>query len=353
MRIVLALVAFSGAIAAGLPIIALGLPFIVTAIVVRCLARVLEPRSLRWSEIFVFDPVVGWRARPNVEGYLIEDRDDVFRVKTDRDGWHGRGTVDEARVIVLGDSYAFGYGVDAERSFASISACRIKAVGAPGYNMVQELLLMREMGSTLAGKLIVWFAYFGNDLYDNLAPTQGGYRAPFVREVANGWEIVTEHVSAQRWSASAGRAGRQHLPILAELHAATYLAGRAYRACAFLIGEGAAICQQVGARLVVMTIPSPLVLDEQGYTLLLSNAHDPGAVNPDFPDRQFAQICAEVGVEHVPLKRFLSRRHFKIRDDHWTEAGHRVVATVIDSIYERRGARDDSAETVAGSAARR
>jgi hypothetical protein len=246
--------------------------------------------------------------------------------------------VQDSDVVVVGDSHAFGYAMDAERAFMNIHAePRIKAIGAPGYNMVQELLLLREVASMLGGKLVVWLVYPGNDMFDNLAPSMGGYRMPFVRETAGSWEIVTRHLRPDRWSVSQGRYGRQHLMVLASMHSPTFLSRRAYDACAYILGEGVEVCRAAGARLVIMTVPSPMVLDERELSTLRSRAPDPGAVDPDFPDRQIGMACTRLGVPFVPLKSVVTRAHFKRDDDHLTEAGHRVLADLIRDLY-REGA---------------
>ena len=81
----------------------------------------------------------------------------------------------------------------------------IKAIGAPGYSMVQELMLITQLAPRLGGKLVVWFIYPGNDLTDNLSPamTTFGYRMPFLLEsdIRGGWDIIASHVQPDRWFA--------------------------------------------------------------------------------------------------------------------------------------------------------
>jgi hypothetical protein len=80
---------------------------------------------------------------------------------SDAQGWPGTASIAES--VVFGDSYSFGYGVNVEASFFSECHCqaRIKAIGAPAYNMVQEVLLMHQLSSHLSGKLVVWFHFRG------------------------------------------------------------------------------------------------------------------------------------------------------------------------------------------------
>jgi hypothetical protein len=85
-----------------------------------------------------------------------------------------------------------------------------------------------------------------------------------------------------------------------------------------------------------MTIPSPAVLDDNGLRRLWSRARHPDAVDPDWPDRTLRAACATAGVEFVALKDHLRRSHFKATDDHLTEAGHRLLAGVLRSVYRRQ-----------------
>ena len=52
--------------------------------------------------------------------------------------------------------------------------------------MVQTLLWMERLKDRLAGKLVVWLVFYGNDLMDNLHPNFDRYRTPFVRSRDDG-----------------------------------------------------------------------------------------------------------------------------------------------------------------------
>jgi hypothetical protein len=338
LRLVVAVLVAPLGLVLALPVLLLGAPFWIVGGLSRALVPLFRPETRGWPDLIRFHPSLGWKPKPGLDVYCLEERADAFRVQTDVHGWHGARGVDESAVIVLGDSNAFGYGIDAERSFAHVDpALPVKAIGAPGYNMVQELLLLRELAPHLGGKLVVWFVYTGNDLYDNLAPEMSGYRTPFVRQGDGRWEIVAGHIRPERWRASTGRAGRHHLPALAALHAPTALAARAYGACRYLVGEGASVCRAADARLVVMLLPSPLVLDTAGRDLLRARSADPAALVPDYPDRRLAAICAEVGVRFVALTPRVDRRDYLEGDDHWTARGHAKVARLLAELHAEGG----------------
>jgi hypothetical protein len=288
---------------------------------------IFQPSIVRWPELFDFHARLGWTVKSNFSGHCLEERDDVFRVSTGPDGWPGTRTISESRVVVIGDSHAFGYGVDTHRAFFAINPeVPIKAVGAPGYNMVQEILVMKELAPSLKGKTVVWFVYFGNDLYDNLSPEMDGYRTPFVtQDIGGNWAIMTKHLHPSKWSCSAGRQGRQRFRIPERLFRKSFLADRAFSACEFLIARGRDICDRASAELIIVTIPTAAMLEPS------PSVHGE-SIDAEYPDKQIRVICEKLGVRLVCLKDVLTRNDYKRWDEHWNERGHRKVARAISAL---------------------
>jgi hypothetical protein len=335
-----------------LPVLVVCLPFLAMAQLVRWLARWLEPAYVKWPDIFEFDPTLGWKAKGNLNCHCLEERGDIFHVVTDRDGWPGRVGIAESDVIVFGDSHAFGYGVDHDRAFSQLNpSLRVKAIGVPGYNMVQEFLLMKRLAPELLKKTIVWFVYIGNDLYDNLSPEMSGYRAPFLRQTGSGgsWDIVSSHLARAAWTCSAGAKTlyRNLYPMKAALHSDSSLARRAYGACQSLIERGGVLCHRMGARLIVMSIPDPFALNSNDVNKARAAHPRLATLDADYPDRQLGAICDKVGVQFIPLKQFLTAEHYQVSNDHWTELGHRRVAEVLSGLHQSK----DQSNRLAGRTA--
>lgn len=300
----------------------------------RGLARLLEPRFVPWASLMAFDASLGWKPRPNLDARYLAERDDVFRVVTDKEGWPGTRSLDDSSVVVIGDSFAFGYGVDVGRSFADLSpAVPIKAVGAPGYSMVHSVMLMEQFAERLAGKLVVWFVCLENDLQDNLMPTMRTYRTPFVRAGRGtpGWTIVNQHVTAEPWRWSDG-ARQRILPTLCTLGP---ISDRAFDASDYLIGRGATQCRSVGASLVLVTIPDPTQLTDVGRARLAESSGDAASFDADLPDRRLAEICRRHGVPMIAGKGHLTASDYKpIEGLHWNRRGHRQMAGVLKELYD-------------------
>jgi hypothetical protein len=278
-------------------------------------------------------PMIGWRNQPNAQVLVRERR--TFKVTTDHDGWRGSGSIDTADLVVFGDSFAFGHGVDDADFFAHrVRDVRVKAAGVNGYNMVQQLLWMERLKERLGGKTVVWFVFYGNDLMDNLHPNFRHYRTPFVR-ARNGttpetWEVVTDHVTAEPWPFDPHWGYRNQI---AATCTPSYHSDRAFRACAALIDRARHLCDSAGARLAVVGIPDVTMLDVVGQKNLRHRSPDPDRFDPDLPDIRLAQICATRDVPFVPLSAVLGVHDHLPNDCHWTPRGHARVAAVIADIH--------------------
>jgi hypothetical protein len=349
MNLTRAIVAFVGALAGLLvivPVVLLAFPLIVIATGTRLLANLFEPAHATRDQLIEFDPVFGWKPRPNLNTYHLMA--DLFRITTDQHGWRGRATIAESELIVFGDSFAAGYGIDDERVFANLTVRpRIKPIGIGGYSMVQELLWMQKLAPLLRGKLVTWFIYLGNDLYDNLSPELRGYRKPFVREMRDStdWEIVSSHITSERWPIlPRARRGHIHMATLAEICSDTFLARRAFRASEFLIRAGKRICDEADATLIVLTIPDPHQLSAEGHRYLASLVHSSTALDADAPGRAIEAICGTLDVPYVSGQRFLDLSCYKTNDCHWNERGHRKVAAVLTDLYDSWSRQEQKAD---------
>jgi hypothetical protein len=334
-RSVLACVSSLFGLALVAPVVVLALPFWVVSFFTRILAQFMMSTAVPWRDIIEFDAAVGWKPMANLRARYLARGGDICSVFTDSQGWPGKTTLSESQVVVFGDSFAFGYGVNFHLSYAEINPHRrVKAIGAPGYNMVQELLLVRSLASQLRGKQVIWFICLENDLYDNLHPVKPNfYKTPFVRSLNGGeeWEIVTAHVTPDRWPVSLVTS--PYLGMLANYCVPSFASRRTFAACDFLIREGAKICREAEAQLAIFTIPNKNQLSQRGLNLLRRQLHDAEGFDPDLPDRELQTICRKHGVTFLAGKAYLDASDYKDNDTHWNEQGNRRVAELIERVF--------------------
>lgn len=316
------------------PVLAVGLPFFAVAWLVRRLQSRLEPRSLPWEQLLQYQPVVGWGPRPNLDAYGRAD--DVFHLTTGPDGWRGTMPLEHADIVVVGDSFAFGHGADDEAMYSQFcDGLRVKPIGSDGYSMVHGLLWLQRLAPQLAGKLVVWFVYCGNDLYENLQPNVRHYRMPFVRRSANteGWEVATDHVSPEPWPIASPRSYKS---LLAEICCPSYLSDRVFSACEYLIRQARDLCHDADARFVVVSVPSSMQVKPWLRLQLAALAPDAATFDADLPDKKLQESCHRLGVPFVPLKAHLTARDYQERDIHWTAEGNRRVGSILSDVFHNR-----------------
>jgi hypothetical protein len=312
-----------------------------------CLTRWLLGWQLRrtapvpWREILQYDPEIGWKPKPNLEVHYLDQIGDLCSTKTCAAGWPGTVAVDDADVYVLGDSYAFGYGVDYDECYlARTGALKVKALAAPGYNMVQAVLLLQKYRELMAGKLVVWFVCIENDLTENVTPAHPTqYRIPFVRRtrMQRGWAIVTEHLSSERWPFRVipDRLSR----LMPFLFAQCELSDELYDAAEYLLARANDICRAAGAQLVVVTIPVKAQVSAAHAESLGRRLPEDLAVIPQRPDRKLAAACSRLGISFRSGADVISLSDFKTRDSHWRRSGHAKMARLLTALATEVGAR--------------
>ena len=333
VRAVLAFPAALFGLVLTLPLVLLALPFWVVSLATRGLSGLLQPGGVALGQVIQFDLELGWRAKPNVRAHVLDENRDAYLVTTDDSGWRGRASLDDADVVVIGDSFAFGCAIDDDDFFADLSRdVRVKAIGAPGYSIVQLLLLSRHLAPRLAGKVVVWMVYPGNDLADTLRPEMDGYRTPFLRSAngRGGWEIVDAHVNSDRWPFPARTHSHESL---VEICTPSFLSRRVFAACGHLVELGRDVCRDAGARLVVMTVPEMSPLSRRRMAQALARVSESAAFDPDLPDLEIAAICSRLGVPFVALNDHLSVEDYRENDIHWNRRGHEVVSEVLRRVY--------------------
>ncbi len=122
-----------------------------------------------------FDADLGWSQIPNHEA-SFRGRDFNVRIKTNSYGFRDAEyplsrRPGMKRVVVIGDSYTWGWGVEQEEVFCKVAEREIKNteflnLGHNAYGTAQQYLLFKKLGIRFSPDLTV-VAFFYNDIYEN------------------------------------------------------------------------------------------------------------------------------------------------------------------------------------------
>ncbi len=146
---------------------------------------------LEWSEerarFYQYDAELGWRGKPNASG--------TFRT-LDFSSWvqlnsHGLRAPEvsyekkpfERRILVLGDSFVWGYGVNADQRFTEklreeLVGSTVINAGCSGYGTDQELLFFRSEGRRYSADTVIVALHLRSDINNNISSRQYGFHKP-------------------------------------------------------------------------------------------------------------------------------------------------------------------------------
>ncbi len=172
-----------------------------------------------------YDEVLGWRLVPERTGrfqgaafdVLVEHSEQGLRDRT----YPYTRDADRRRILVLGDSVVWCWGVEMEECFtelieAELPLTEVIAAGAPGYGTAQELLLYERELSRFQPDLIL-LVFVDNDPTDNLAREN---RPVF--ELRDG-ELVLSNVPVPRRKSAGQEWLMGHSTLFRQLNYATQL----------------------------------------------------------------------------------------------------------------------------------
>jgi hypothetical protein len=226
------------------------------------------------------NPALLYALRPNFQGLYAGNW-----VSINSEGLRGRELAQEGtllfRVALLGDSVAFGQGVDEDRTLPAQLAVRLQRklgshaevanLGVPGYDTCQELLRFREAAARLKPRVAI-LLYLDNDTEASLITVKdsavisadvrtgliGGFMAAMRKHsyaynlVWSNWQIVKRRPSTVR----------EYGEIVAQRFGADSPGWRRSKAC---FAELVSLARAQSIRLIVIPFPPMPGLRERPY----------------------------------------------------------------------------------------
>jgi lysophospholipase L1-like esterase len=126
------------------------------------------------NRFWKYDSRLGWVHQPGQEGVFATEQFQTF-VRINQKGLRDREHTyerpdDSGRILVLGDSFAWGYGVEESERFSQLleSSLDVEVInsGVSGYSTDQELLWFQDEGIKYDFDLVI-LVFTGNDVGDN------------------------------------------------------------------------------------------------------------------------------------------------------------------------------------------
>lgn len=138
--------------------------------------------------IHQYDSILGWNMAPGASARQKNSEFDVtYKINNEgfRDDKNYSLKPGDKRAIIFGDSFAFGIGVENEKTFSKILEKEIGRevlnFGVSGYDPGQYFLSLKNQGMKYNPDLIIYSIYLGNDIEDIILdhPFQGDRYKPY------------------------------------------------------------------------------------------------------------------------------------------------------------------------------
>ena len=339
------------------------------------------------------DPDAGWICYPNLDArFCLPGSFNVGVVcnsrglrDSEKDFAKPPGT---RRIVVLGDSSMWGYGVENEEMFSTILQELIPGtetvnLGVNGYSTVQELVRFETEGLRYEPDLTV-LAFCWNDLEDNFDDKEG--RRPVAVVEGNNVLRIENRPVRRPWKSPIKQWFQHHSRLfgfgeyctgllkhkLKERRRANALTAKppasdvalpakndkmgvmefslvdiyappspemalAWKAVRLLLSRIKELATKDGGRLVVVYVTE---ISVAGREVFAKEIRIPGlgpesaALDWDRPSNHLGEVCAALDIPYVDLTPAF-RRHpnpsslFLIGNPHWSAAGHRLTAETV------------------------
>lgn len=335
-----------------------------------------------WEATKTADPTLGYRFVPNLDTVLAGHPDFSYRLRTNSRGLRTpreHGPVDG---VLIGDSFAFGHGVDESATWAArlkaLAGIELANLGVGGYSPLQELRLLQSEGLRLAPRLVVW-QLFKDDLWgaaefqrwldsgedDFLAWQRRGAAAPPSPGLRRGpvhaarrllFRHLLSYEMAKYLLGIGAYADRDRRQVWIRVGGQRLLCDQAsnrlwgdFRASAIRRGweltqgalaRGRRLAEAADAHLVVVLVPSK---EEVYWPMLAPRLAHAASLPIRQPDVLLAQFCRQQNIPCLDLyQRFASAAQqgavlYFSRDAHWNAAGHALAAETLWEFLKSHG----------------
>jgi hypothetical protein len=136
---------------------------------------------------YIYDKLLGWKNIPN---WSATTRGRPLNINSrglrDREYPYAKPAGTQ-RILVLGDSFTWGYGVGDSEIFTEVLEAKLASerlpwevinTGVSGWGTDQELLFLKSEGHKYSPDIVILALYLGNDWANNTALTQYGFGKP-------------------------------------------------------------------------------------------------------------------------------------------------------------------------------
>jgi SGNH hydrolase-like domain, acetyltransferase AlgX len=343
--------------------------------------RTLTGEGVDYGSAYVLDedlvfrriPGLRWSGRPASdveEAYgLPRTLQHPITFTYDRWGYRNAIDLDHADVVVLGDSMVEGWYVSDEQTLTAQLAASIGRpvanLGVAGYGPLQELRVLKGDALRRKPKIVAWFFFEGNDLYDDetfsnallAGPPSRDERTPHPGGLtrSHGWRqrsfVINFFQRIRRWSHPLIPT---QAPYWADLRGQrvyffrygevpwTEFEEKRWTIARAAFEEGLTFARDHNIQLVFFYVPIKYRVFRDFIAVPAGSPMEHWEVWHLLPLR-FRDFCRQAAVPCVDLTDQLrqavahGRMAYPLNDTHWSPEGHAIAAAALEHVLRERG----------------
>jgi hypothetical protein len=306
-------------------------------------------------------PNLHWSGRPasDIEEAYLLPRTLATPITFAYDRWGYRNTteMERASIVLIGDSYVEGWYVSDEQTVASRLAYRlgqpVANLGVAGYGAMQELRVLKGQALARKPKVIAWFFFEGNDLYDddafewflagNPLPLEPDWQHRSFTNNAFHWIRRWTHFivpnRAPFWALLPGQSGSAKQIYFAYYGDVPWTGyeERRWEKAKEAFREGIEAARSSGAEVILVYVPIKFRVYREFIRIPPHSPLRNWGVWTSLPQK-FTEFCRSVSVPCVDLTARLQQAVregvdvYALTDTHWSSDGHAVVAAELERV---------------------
>jgi hypothetical protein len=363
------------------PLLMLAISGALCLVLAEVVVRVARPQPrlvITPGGLYTPDPPGLYRLSPGYRGRIYNRVEYSNEIRINGEGLRGPelepGSDGRIRILVLGDSFVFGVGVEDDETFTAlltehlhdaVGPAESLNAGIPAFGVPDAASWLRRHGLKLEPDVVVMTIFLGNDLADaahvgDEVVIVDGLLAP--RESSRGIKVwlhrhshlyvaikgLLEQPGFKPLRAKLGLGEPWKVRTLREEFGVYSKALETEMAAAVVatdeaLASLAALSAEHGFTLVAMLIPSEVQIDPERWQAGLASLElDPEVYDPAAPTRVFHRLLDRHGIPTLDLTEIL--RDSLARGDelylrfdrHWTPEGHAIAAERLAAFITAR-----------------
>jgi len=314
-------------------------------LVVRSVSNEWAPTREERAKFWRYDPLLGWSHSPGQRGRL-HHRDFTIEVSINSQGFrdieYPIERIGKKRMLVLGDSYGWGLGVEQKECVTEIIEKKhpdweIINASVSGYSTDQEYLYLKERGIRFKPD-VVMLLFYENDFTDNNIGSASWYFKPYFGEHNGIWGLRNNPVPTATIKQTADRFFFGRTYVIKHLYAALihgfyYLRSlvkhnpqrdipvreqepeKTYAVTAYLLRSINRLCIENNAKFILVSVPM-----ERKKRVWME---------------EFAQMEKIPYLALDPYFESKERQTTFAHDKHWNPIGHQIAANAISNFLKK------------------